>query len=179
MRKNCAFILILLCIVCLIFCSCGSEKLIWGSKNTQNVDGNSAKNTFVVYICGAVEREGYYEIEEGTTYIDAILKAGCLDCSYLTDNANSLVDGTQSVIFVCYVENGAARACYDVNSEYFRLRLPRDGLSDAVVNKIADYLNEHGKIANKSVLAEILGKADYANYHYKLYIAEADYEKVD
>ena len=138
-----------------------------------------AKKTYKIYVCGAVENEGYYELAEGATYLDAILKAGRLDCSYLRDNANSLVNGLQSAMIVQYIEDGKVYDCYDVNWEYFGFVLPAVGLSETVVSKIAEYRNKHGKIANKAVLLAILGEEDYANYYYKLYIAEADYEEAD
>ena len=187
MKKKCALILIIVCLMSMTLCGCESgenwtwgEKISpWGSKNIQNTSGEGAKKTYRIYVCGAVENEGYYELSEDATYLDAVLKAGRLDCSYLRDNANLLVNGSQSAIIVQYVADGKVYDCYNVNWEYFSLRLPTVGLSNAVVNKIADYLDKHGKIANKTVLLEILGAEDYANNHYKLYVAEADYEEAD
>ena len=180
MKKSSAFIIMLLCIACLVLSSCGTgEMWIWGSKKQQNIDGDLRKKTYKVYVCGAVENEGYYEVLEGAIYLDAIVKAGLLQCSRLTDLANKRVDRQQSTVVVQYVEDGKVRYCYDVNWEYFSLRLPMEGLSPSVVDKIADYLETRGKITNKAVLLEILGAEDYAEYHYKLYIAEADFEEAD
>ena len=175
--------------MCLTFCGCEEiEKTIWADKispwsdktvensNAQSI--SEAEKKYTIYVCGAVEKEGYHSVAEGETYLTAIAQAGLLDCSYVTDNANSVVNEKQNAIIVPYLENGVLRDCYDVNWEYYYLRLPREGLSEAVVDKIADYLDIHGKIANKTVLREVLGEEDYANYHYKLFIAEADYEEI-
>ena len=183
MKRNCAFILILIFVVCLAFCACDDTKTSpWGDKNVENngsdKDNGSVTKTYKIYVYGAVENEGYYEVEEGATYLEAIIQAGLLECSWLPASANSVVDEKQSSIVVQYLENGVVHDCINANWEYFYLRLPREGLSDAVVNKIADYLDVHDKIPNKTVLLEVLGE-DYENYHYKLYIAEADYEEAD
>ena len=151
----------------------------WGSKNVHNFDGSKWNNTYKIYVCGAVEKEGYYEVTTGATYLEAVLEAGLTECSYLTDSANKVVNESQSTIIVQYIEDDKVRDCYDVNWEYFTARLPMEGLSAAVVDKIANYLETHDKIANKAVLLEILGVEDYANYHYKLYVAEAYYEEAD
>ena len=183
MKKNYAIILIFIFVLCLVLCACDSSELSpWGEKNLQN-DTNYAPqiSKFRVYVYGAVENEGYYVVEDGATYLDAIVQAGRLDCSLLTPIANSVIDKLQLSILVPYVEDDVQRDCYNANSVFFSLRDPArfDGLSQAVINKIADYLENHGKIVNKTVLLKVLGKEDYANYHYKLFIAEADYEEAD
>ena len=191
MKKNCAFILILILVLCLTFCACKDGKLStwgdkispWGDKNIENNSGgndDSATKNIRIYVYGAVKNEGYYEVAQGETYLAAITKAGLLDCSWLSTNADTVVDEKQRTIVVQYLEDGTPHDCINANSDFFSLRelAHFDGLSDDVVNKIADYHDAYGKIPNKTVLLEVLGD-DYANYHYKLYIAEADYEKAD
>ena len=186
MKRNYAFALVLIFVLCLTFCGCedakkptwGDKLSPWGDKNVENNNGGSATKTYKIYVYGAVEKEGYYEVAEGETYLAAINKAGLLDCSWLPANVNSVVDEKQPSIVVQYLEGDTPHDCYDANSEFFSLRMSSlfAGLSDAVVNKIADYHEAHGTIPNKAVLREVLGD-DYENYHYKLYIAEADYEE--
>ena len=177
----------------LAFCSCDASDLLalggnfspWGDKNVENSgngDDGNVKKTYRIYVCGAVAREGYYEIDEGETYLSAIKQAGLLaHRSWLPINSNSVVDESCLSIVVWYMDSDTPRECYDANSIFLSLcdATYFDGLSDAVINKIADYLELHGKIPNKTVLLEVLGAEDYANYHYKLYIAEADYEEAD
>ena len=188
MKKNCAFILILFLVLCLAFCGCDVGKISpWGDKNVENNnsviigDDNSKTKTLRIYVYGAVEKEGYYEVAKGETYFAAITQAGLIkDKSVLPSNATSIIDENKPSVVVQYAENGVAHNCYDVNSPFFTLRDPArfDGLSATVINKIADYLETHDKIPNKKVLREVLGN-DYQDYHYKLYIAEADYEEID
>ncbi|MCH5160187.1 MAG: hypothetical protein J1F66_05030 [Clostridiales bacterium] len=176
----------------LAFCGCDADEISnwgdklspWGDKNVENnaiSDNSSITKTYRIYVYGAVANEGYHEVEEGEVYLAAIVKAGRLDCSLIPANANSLVDGSQKTIAVHYLENGVEHECYNVNSVIFSLRDSTKfyGLSDEVVNKIADYLETNDVIHNKTVLREVLGEDDYQNYHYKLYVAEADYEEVD
>ena len=193
MKKNCVFITMLIFVLMLALCSCDASKTLalgdifspWGDKNVENNPNggnNTAPQTYKIYVCGAVEKEGYYDVSEGDTYFSAITHAGLLpNLSWLPANAHSVVDERQKSILVQYIENDAPRDCINANSQFFSLRdaIYFDGLSEAVVNKIANYLETHGKIANKTVLLDVLGEEDYANYHYKLYIAEADYEEAN
>ena len=185
MKKNCGFALILIFILCFLLCACDNSTISpWGQQspeNGQNDGENSGvtTKTYQIYVCGAVENEGYYEVKEGDTYFQAVMQAGILEQSSLPSNVYSLVNGEQTAIVVNYLENGTEKYCINANHQFFSLRLPWEGLSDEVVNKIADYIDEHGAITNKTVLREVLGDEDYENYHFKLYIAEADYEKAD
>ena len=170
--------MILIFFCCLTLCGCDFSKLSpWKGKEVQNND--SKPQQCQIYVCGAVENEGYYEVTEGDTYFDAILQAGLLTQSSLTSDFSSVVDGKLSFVIVPYIENGVVHNCINVNHQFFLLRAPMEGLTAHVVNKIADYLETHGAIHNKKVLRGVLGEQDYENYHYKLYIAEADYEKID
>lgn len=180
MKKNCAFVLILVVALTLAFSACdGSKTSPWGDKTIENNDGTP--KIYSIYVCGAVKNEGYYEVEEGATYRNAIMQAGLLAQSFQSQHNDGLVNAQKTAIVVQYVADGIPHDCIDVNNAYFALRDPLlfDGLSEAVVTKIADYLEAVGKIRNKKVLREVLGEDYYENYHYKLYVAEADYEKAD
>lgn len=174
MKRNYCLALILI-FVCFALCGCNATTISpWRKQSVANNSG--AGTTYTVYICGAVAREGYYEVAEGATYLDVIRKAGILPETFIPNNESSLLDGEQSIIVVNYVENGVECYCHDANDPFFSLRRPTGGLSLEIVNKIADYLETHGTIRNKDVLREVLGD-DYENNHYKLFIAEADYEE--
>lgn len=176
MKKNYAFGLILIVVLCIALCACDGSGLPWADKTVDN--NNGKQQTYVVYVCGAVENEGYYEVEDRSTYFAAILQAGLVAQSFLPQNTETVVASDSSII-VQYVEDGVVRDCVDVNNPFFSLRDASlfEGLSEEVVAKIADYLEKFGAIHNKHVLREVLGEDDYENYHYKLYVAEADYEK--
>ena len=179
MRKNYGFVLLVIMVLCVALCGCNASKVSpWGEKTAQNAANNGPSDTYKIYVCGAVQNEGYFEVAKGDAYFAAIAQAGLLEKSWLSSNFYTIVDGSTSFVVVNYVENGVEHSCLNVNSEFIAQRYPIADLSDGVVNKIADYVEEHGKIANKTVLRSVLGD-DFEIYHYKLYIAEADYEKAD
>ena len=45
------------------------------------------------------------------------------------------------------------------------------------MDKLADYIEEHGKITDKTLLKQILGE-DYADNYYKFFVSMDDYEKI-
>lgn len=160
----------------LTLCACDSTEILpWGEKT--NINNVGLPNSYTVYVCGAVQNEGYYRLYEGETYFVAIREAGLLVASAISSNAFAIVTEQPLPIFVDYIENGTVKNCINVNSQYFLLGLPIDGISLQVVNKIADYIENCGVIRNKKTLLAVLGDDDYENYHYKLYVAEADYEE--
>ena len=169
--------MIFIFVLCLLFAGCDNSMSPWGGEYVGDTD-NTPK-TYKVYVCGAVENEGYYQVTAGETYYQAIIQAGLLPQSALPANFSSIVNEQQLPVIVSYRENGLTRECINANSEFIRERFPYEALSDEVVNKLADYLCEFGKITNKSILHAVLGEDDYKNYYFKLYIAEADYEEVD
>ena len=178
MKKSFGFALILILVLCLELCACDATNLFpWGDKVLNDNDGTT--KTYKIYVCGAVENEGYYEVKEGGTYFDAIKQAGLLNQSSLPSNHSSLVTDEPLPVVVHYKENDVTHYCINVNHQFFLLRQPIDGISMEVVNKIADYLEAHGTIRNKKVLHAVLGDEDFSNYHYKLYVAETDYEEID
>ena len=189
MKKNFGFVWLLLLVLCLTFCSCDASKISpWGEKNTQNTTKdpeNDGKNrgdgagTYKIYVCGAVAKEGYYEVAAGDTYLDAITQAGLLPESWIPESFATVVNGSTSFVVVNYVENDEVKYCINANHEFIAKRYSIADLPEEVVNKLADYIAANGAITNKDVLRSVLGKHDYQNYHYKFYVAEADYEEVD
>ena len=176
MKKYCGFALILICLL-FAFCGCDGATLSpWGDKSAHN--NRNEPKTYTIYVYGAVENEGYFEVAAGGTYFDAITQAGLLAQSWLPTNCYSIIDAKQLSVAVNYSQDDSKYDCINVNGASFVYRLETDGLPYEVVNKIADYLEAYGTIHNKTVLRSVLGENDYENYHYKLYVAEADYEKV-
>ena len=165
---------ILLSIVCATLCACGNFGATLGKAE---VPDKSVVNKVRIYVCGAVEREGYYEVQVGTDYIEVLRRAGILRQSVSPKLGSSYVDGSVTVIIVNYYDGETQRASINANSVLIAARKPVEGLSDEVVCKLADYIEANGKIANKRQLKQALGR-DYADNYYKLYIAEKDYEEV-
>ena len=165
---------ILLIVVCVVLCGCA----FFSAPLSQAEITNRTANKVRIYVCGAVEREGYYEVEVGTDYAEVLRRAGALPQSVTPVLNSSYVDGNLDVIIVDYYDGQTKRVSIDANSVLICARKSVDGLSDEVVNKLADYIDAHGKIANKGQLEQALGR-DYANNYYKLHIAEKDYEQTD
>lgn len=137
---------------------------------------NRPQTTFRIYLSGAVERDGYYEVGAGTSYMQLFQQAGILSQTILPSFYSNLVDGSVTCFILDYYD-GAICQSINVNSALIVGRLPVSGLSSEVVNKLADYIEYNGAISNRQQLKEALG-SDYQDNYYKLYIAEADYEEV-
>lgn len=176
MKKYLLIVLVLILALCVIFGGCDVSKLSpWGEKSTQNKGDHAA--TYSVYVYGAVKNEGFYQVQKGDTYYQAIMQAGLLKQSKLTANYYSIVTDTQLSIAVHYVENGTEYECVNVNGRAFEQGLDVPNVAAEVVAKIADYVQKHGKIHNQSQLRAALGD-DYETNYYKMYVAEEDYEAI-
>lgn len=135
-----------------------------------------ATATFRIYVCGAVEQEGYVEVAAGSAYGEVIRRAGILPVSVIPSYAATTVNGSVKQVVVNYHDGQEERECINVNSALIAGRLPIDGISEEIVNKLADYLEQHGKISNRQQLAVALGDGYYHNF-YKFFVAEEDYEE--
>ena len=170
MKKVLGFISIfVLCCIC--FCGCSDFEPF----KPVSSQPTPAK-TYRVYVCGAVANEGYYEVPEGTDYGAVVEMAGLLPQTYFVQNPQTLV--TENLVLPLQWYDGATeRSCVNVNGGYVEMRREIDGISQEVINKIADYIEENGKITDKTLLKEILGD-DYADNFYKFFVRADDYEKV-
>ena len=166
-------VILLLLAVCVILCGCGIFSSPLGKAEVPN---QPSGDKIRIYICGAVEHEGYYYAEVGTDYVQVLRLAGLLPESVPPILNSSYVDGSINVIIVNYYDGGTQHVSINANSVLIVNRGPVDGLSEDVVNKLADYIEAHGKIANKNQLLQALGDDYYANY-YKIFISEEDYER--
>ena len=176
MRTRLVATVILLLVFCFTLSGCGGDTD--APLGNVEVPSQSAASTVRIYVCGAVEREGYYDVEIGVDYYEVFRLAGILPQSAFPTLSSSYVDGSVTAISVGYYEDDTRHDCSNANSPYIVARMKVDGLSEDIVNKLADYIDAHGKIANKQQLREALGD-DYDGNYYKLFIAEKDYEEVD
>lgn len=164
---------ILLLAVCITLCGCGIfDAPLGGAEVPNRPKGQQVK----IYICGAVQQEGYYSVEVGADYFDAIRLAGILPQSALPLPNTAFVNAGVKRIAVGFYEGGKSYDSVNVNGYAIVNRWSIDGLADSIVNKLADYIDEHGAIVNKQQLKLVLG-TDYAANHYKLFVAESDYEE--
>lgn len=134
------------------------------------------EKTFTVYVCGAVEREGYFTVRAGLSYTELITRAGILPQSYLPVYYTDTVTESTKVIVVDYYDGTKQCYCTNANSPEITARNHIDGLPDEVVSLVADYIEAHGTVHNKTQLYEALG--EFAEeYIYRFFVAEADYEE--
>ncbi len=131
---------------------------------------------FRVYVCGAVENEGYVEVCEGADYASLITLAGIIPQTVFPKDSLLLVKETSTILNVCYFDGTKVCYCVNLNGGYITLRDVAN-VDKAVVDKIADYLELHGKITNRNVLRSILSESEYNENYFKFFVSESDYEE--
>lgn len=132
---------------------------------------------FVVYVCGAVQNEGFVRVRSGSDVAALVSAAGYLPQSYFVSE-NSLVTEKREIFAVDYFDGEKVCSCVNVNSQAVLYKLKFENIDSEIIDKIADYISAHGKITNKAMLREILGETDYQNNHYKFFVSKDDYEAV-
>ena len=184
MKRTIALACILI-VAILLFCSCdGSFDLVTISGDgfnkptispykPQTIDTKDT-TTFTVYVCGAVQNEGYYVVEQGTTIADAIALAGILPQTIFPQNATTYIK-FDCQIAVQYSENGTKYNCMNVNSMFVWYNLSYNNIPSEVIAKLHDYYVNHGPITSKQMVKQILNEEQYQQNHYKIYVAEVDY----
>ncbi len=134
--------------------------------------------TFTVYVCGAVENEGYVTVEAGETYLTVLELAGILPQSVVPQLHTYPVDGSVTELIVNYSDGEQIYDCINADNLLIAERLGVEGLPTEIVELLADYIAEFGAFHNKQQLKTALG--EYAEeYHYRFFISEENYEKAD
>ena len=137
---------------------------------------NKVPEQVTVYVSGAVQNEGYYTVQAGTSYSALVFGAGILPQSVLPQYYTDTIDGSVEEIIINWFDGTKECSSVNVNSPLIANRLFVEGISDSVVNKIADYIEIYGKIVNKQQLQSVLGD-DSNEYLYRFFVAKEDYEK--
>ena len=166
----------MLLFLCIVFCGC--DAFFNSPLSDVEIVNQAAGKTIRLYVYGAVEREGYVEVAAGSTYDVAIHSAGLLPESVLPSYAAVIVNENLTRVAVDYYDGSVARQCVNVNGVLVIGRFHVDGISDNIINMLADYIEQHGKISNKNELVAALGD-DYSANFYKFFVAEEDYEEAD
>lgn len=164
---RCFAVIFMLAFTCCLTCCCASP--------LSEREINASQNVFFdLYVCGAVENEGFYRVKEGTSYYEIICSAGVLPETYMPDNASSVADRSVSQLIVNYFEHGKVGYAVNVNGI-----LPNGedvyGIPNEITNSVSSYVYAHGKIKNKNVLKRVLGEK-YSDFGYKFYVSVEDYE---
>lgn len=82
------------------------------------------------------------------------------------------------VIIVGFAEGDGRYYSVNANGAFVAARMDVDGVSAEVVNALADYIEAHGKVHNRTELRAALGDYYQDNY-YKFYVSEVDYRADD
>lgn len=135
---------------------------------------NKGEVFFKVYVCGAVEREGYYIVPQGKTVADVVAMAGLLPETIMPKNATTYIKNNCQIA-VSYYQNGETFYCLNVNGATVQYNLSAENISAEIVEKLHTYFTKFGKITNKQMLENILTAEEYQQNHYKLFVQEADY----
>ena len=166
MKKFIGFVLLL--ILCCALCACD-----YPLKEVELPNKSMPVNT--VYISGAVKNDGYFELEAGADYFALASAAGMLAETLMPDNPSLVVDGKITTIVFDFIHNGIATDSINVNGVLVTNRFPIDCVSCEIIDKLADYIEYNGVIANRRELKIALGD-DYEDNYYKFFISEQDYE---
>ncbi len=171
MKKSVALILILFCCM-FALASCGDKTV---SPYKPQTTPNNIGKTFTVYVCGAVEREGYYTATEGQTIADIVALAGFNAQTYITEDMSLFV--LQDLqICVGYIQDNKIFPAVNLNGAHVQFNLPMDNVSDAVLQKLHDYYVQKGKFTNKNILKFLLTEEEYQQNYYKFFVSEEYYE---
>lgn len=189
MKRFFALILILICFVTLLS-ACGNSfaqkapiqgdgfnKPTASPYQSQTLPGVTP-TTYRVYICGAVQNEGYYNVAQGTTIGDAIALAGILPQTVLPTNLQVYVQSNMQIV-VEYLCDDAHHVGINVNGAYVISNTPAPNIPADVMEKLHNYYIQNGVITNKQILKQILTEEQYQQNHYKFFVAEEDYAKAN
>ena len=185
---------------CMVFFGCGSKEKVFYTADTQteqispetqvdepDTQSEESKFPYCVYICGAVNSPGVYQLPEGARICDVIEKAGGFteDASvdYL-NQAQTVNDG--EMIYVpteeeAYVrsdeylqgERGGASADdgkININTATKEQLTSISGIGDGRAESIIKYRSEHGKFATIEDIKNVSGIGDSIFENIKDYI---------
>lgn len=170
--KKSVTIAIFLFVLCAVFAACTDLPY------TEVEIPQNASKTITVYVCGAVENEGYLTISAGTSYTELFRLAGILPQSALPELYSDTVEQTTDFVVVNYFDDGKICYCVNANSLLVTNDDHIDGLPDGAVNLLSAYIVKNGKIHNKQQLRVALGPYA-ASCLYKFFVAPTDYEEAD
>lgn len=192
----------IVCISMIIMCAfctaCGGEELIvTGVSSEDNSelsvhtgednDGTSefseqAEDSIVVYVCGAVQNIGVYELPYDSRVNDALEAAGGFSDDADTDMVNLadiLTDG-QKVYFPVEGESGAAgtdeassdreAGLVNINTAGVSELTALPGIGDTRARSIVEYRQTHGSFASKDELKAVSGIGDSIYSNLEAYI---------
>lgn len=130
---------------------------------------DTSREVYTVFVCGAVQKSGYYTFELGDTYYDVLNRAGLIEFSYL-QNMDNMISSDVSEILCNFYEDGKEVYPINVNSDYFAQLYGEANIQPDIANKIIDYIKVNGKLTNKTQLLEFLTQEEWAKVYYRIYV---------
>lgn len=190
MKKRITTYLTLL--LCLIFAGCGRTQTVYFDENTEKlsetaeeVNETAAKETAVVstenavcfvYVCGAVERSGVYEVSAGDRIYKALELAGGLSenaCEESVNQAEEVFDGQMIKVLTKEeaaenLKGGEEKQAGDtardgkinLNTADKAALMTISGIGEAKAESILAYRNEHGNFTSIEDVKKITGIKD-------------------
>ena len=172
--------MVLLFLICMLFTGCGAsvyEKIAsYGSEDPETVaepgqidseikdaEDDGTDNIYV-YVCGAVEKSGVYELHEGARAYEAIAMAGGMTEEadpYAINQAEVLKDGQQLTVF-CRAENNAASVNgepgkININTATVDELMTLPGIGEARAKDIITFREQNGPFEAVEDLMKISG----------------------
>ena len=175
MKKKFLQVVLILFILTLYFMFSACNESLLAFKEYESL--SIIPRAFSVYVCGAVEREGFVNVEEGASLDSVVYLAGIIPQTVIPDNLQKMVTENDKVVSLQYFDGQKLRYCVNLNGVVIQNRLAVAGIDADIINKIADYYVLHGKITDRNLLKSILGP-DYQENYYKFFVDVTDYEKV-
>ncbi len=168
------FVIIIIVLLLLCFTGCKIDD----SLADQQVPDTNADTLLNIYVCGAVEKEGFVVVNVGNDYFYTINQAGILPVTKVPSFGDQLVSKSRNVVVVDYVENGVTYSCINVNGPLVTRRAEIANVDDFVVDLLADYIEQNGTIRNRAMLQQALGEY-YQHNFYKFFVGVDVYEKAN
>lgn len=157
-------------VVCALSAGCGSETLTLSdttgavSEEETAAETEDEPDSAFVFVCGAVECEGVYELEAGSRKSDALAAAGgYLDGADTSavNLAEEIADG-ERIYFpyegeAAYPTGDTASSLVNINTADEAALTALPGIGETRAERIVEYRQSHGAFADKTELKNVSG----------------------
>lgn len=186
---------IVICLVCMLADGCGGETITVSESSESVKDEKSvasetelpeektesvtSADKIMVYVCGAVESPGVYELDSGSRVNDALEAAGGFsdDADMNVINLAEQVSDGQKVYFPVHGEemtgnspgvndvpgtdtHGDDTSLVNINEAGVSELTQLPGIGETRANQIVEYRESHGRFASKEDLKNVSGIGD-------------------